>query len=140
MFMDGWHVIHKEIVSLGRNRAELEFKSVLLDNATDAIIAHDLDGNMLYANESACASRGYTLDELRGMTLEQYVSRRGAKNHPPASRAKPTTIEAQDGRFPASRGRPSNPDHRAAAASGSSHALTPLPDPGTPQAWHRRCR
>lgn len=48
---------------LTRNRAELEFKSGLLDRASDAVIVRDLSNRLLYANESAARGFGYSRDE-----------------------------------------------------------------------------
>jgi PAS domain S-box-containing protein len=45
---------------------ELRLKSVLLDNAGDAIRALDLEGNIIYANEASCRQAGYSKDELVG--------------------------------------------------------------------------
>jgi diguanylate cyclase (GGDEF)-like protein/PAS domain S-box-containing protein len=46
---------------------ELHFKSFVLDHAIDSIIVHKLDGTILYANERAYASRGYTRDEFMAL-------------------------------------------------------------------------
>jgi PAS domain S-box-containing protein/putative nucleotidyltransferase with HDIG domain len=48
---------------------ELETKALLLDSATDSIVVHDLSGNFVYLNETACKSRGYTREELMAMNL-----------------------------------------------------------------------
>ncbi len=54
---------------LSRQREELKFKSLLLDNATDAIVAHDLTGHLVYANEAAATQMGHPRDELLGRHL-----------------------------------------------------------------------
>ena len=48
---------------------ELKLKERLLDNAGDSIFLHDLDGNFIYVNEVACASRGYDQAELLGKDI-----------------------------------------------------------------------
>jgi diguanylate cyclase (GGDEF)-like protein/PAS domain S-box-containing protein len=49
---------------------ELEFQSKLLNSVTDSIFVHDLDGNIIYVNEAAYATRGYTRDELMGKRVQ----------------------------------------------------------------------
>ena len=53
-----------DITEHKRAEEELKLKAQLLDNAMDSIFLHDLDGNFIYVNESACKSRGYTQEEL----------------------------------------------------------------------------
>lgn len=50
---------------------ELEFQSKLLNSVTDSIFVHDMDGNIIYVNEAAYATRGYTRDELMGMRVQE---------------------------------------------------------------------
>jgi len=50
---------------------ELKFKSMLLDGAIDSVFVFDLEGRILFANASAYETRGYTKDELIGMTLAE---------------------------------------------------------------------
>jgi len=49
---------------------ELKLKNFLLDAATDSIFLHDLEGNIIYANEAAYKSRGYTKDEILRMNIK----------------------------------------------------------------------
>ncbi|MBW6488393.1 sensor domain-containing diguanylate cyclase [Sulfurimonas sp.] len=49
---------------------ELEFQSRLLNSVTDSIFVHDLDGNFIYVNEAAYATRGYTKEELLQMKVQ----------------------------------------------------------------------
>lgn len=49
---------------------ELEFQSKLLNSVTDSIFVHDLDGNFIYVNEAAYATRGYTREELIDMRVQ----------------------------------------------------------------------
>jgi PAS domain S-box-containing protein len=60
--------------------AEAALRSPLLDGMSDSIILHDLEGNIFYANEAACNTRGYERAELLGMNLKdldapEYASR-----------------------------------------------------------------
>lgn len=50
---------------------ELEFQSKLLNSVTDSIFVHDLDGNFIYVNEAAYATRGYTREELIDMRVQE---------------------------------------------------------------------
>ena len=59
---------------LSRTRQELEFKSLLLDNATDSIVAHDLTGHLVYLNEAAATQMGYPREELLGRHLPTLLS------------------------------------------------------------------
>jgi diguanylate cyclase (GGDEF)-like protein/PAS domain S-box-containing protein len=52
---------------------DLKLKERLLDNAGDSIFLHDLDGNFIYVNEVACASRGYEHDELLGNDISSIL-------------------------------------------------------------------
>lgn len=49
---------------------ELEFQSKLLNSVTDSIFVHDLDGNFIYVNEAAYATRGYKREELIDMRVQ----------------------------------------------------------------------
>ncbi len=49
---------------------ELLLRAQLLDNASDAIVVNDIEGNILYVNESFCRSVNLTRDELIGEILD----------------------------------------------------------------------
>ncbi|MBU2511020.1 response regulator [bacterium] len=53
---------------LDLEKSEEKFKA-LFDNAADAMFLHDFDGNILDANEEACRMLGYSIQELKGLTL-----------------------------------------------------------------------
>ena len=59
-----------------RKQAEeaLQLRAYLLNNATDSIIAADLEGNIIYANDTACRARGYTKEEMLEMHLRDTVA------------------------------------------------------------------
>jgi len=48
---------------------ELKLKSIILDNNTDCILVHDLNGNFIYVNETTCNFLGYTKEELMKINL-----------------------------------------------------------------------
>lgn len=64
-------VVFKDIAERKQAEKELEIKGQLLDTATDAIFLHDFDGNLIYVNDTAYKSRGYSKDELLSMNLNQ---------------------------------------------------------------------
>jgi PAS domain S-box-containing protein len=49
----------------------LKLQAALLDAESDEVFLHDLEGNLLYVNKSACLSHGYTREELLTMKLSQ---------------------------------------------------------------------
>lgn len=51
--------------------SEQRFRT-LIEHAADAIIVHDFDGNILYVNELACESLGYTKDKLLSMNVTDF--------------------------------------------------------------------
>lgn len=54
-----------------RNRAEEEvrLKALLLDSVNDSVFLVNQQGNICYANETACQARGYTQQEMIGLNL-----------------------------------------------------------------------
>ncbi|RJQ53260.1 MAG: EAL domain-containing protein [Actinobacteria bacterium] len=60
----------KDVTQRKRDEEDLKFRSMLLDNATDAIYVHDLDGKLIYANEAACRMRGHDREELLSRSAE----------------------------------------------------------------------
>ncbi len=63
-----------------RKHAEeaLQLRAHLLNEATDSIVATDLDGNLIYMNEATCRTRGYSKEEMLTMNLKQLVPREKA--------------------------------------------------------------
>jgi two-component system cell cycle sensor histidine kinase/response regulator CckA len=59
-----------------RRQAEeaLKFRAQLLDVVQDSIIAHDLEGAIIYANEAAAQARGYTKEELLGKSIWDLIA------------------------------------------------------------------
>ncbi len=52
----------------------LQLRAQLLNNASDSIIAVDLDGNIIYANDTACRIHGYTKEEMLEIHLRDTVA------------------------------------------------------------------
>ncbi len=52
----------------------IDFNQQLLDAISDSVMVLDLEGRVVYVNETACKSRGYTRDELLKMELRDLVS------------------------------------------------------------------
>jgi len=73
----GLRGVGRDITARIRAEEELQKRSLLLDSAYDSIIACNLDGNIIYANESACNSRGYTREEMLQMNVRNLVPEDG---------------------------------------------------------------
>ncbi len=58
-----------DITTQRQEQNDLCIRDRLLDLATDCIIVHDPEGNILYFNETTAASRGYTREDLAHATL-----------------------------------------------------------------------
>lgn len=69
----------EDITKRKHAEAELQFKSMLADSATDSILVHDTK-QILYANETAYKSRGYTKNELFSMPLSKLIVPEYAQN------------------------------------------------------------
>ncbi|MCW4049884.1 MAG: PAS domain S-box protein, partial [Candidatus Bathyarchaeota archaeon] len=66
----------RDVTEQQKLEEEVVLKSRLLDSVSDSVILHDLDGNILYANEAAAALRGYTAEEFRSMNVGDFISPR----------------------------------------------------------------
>ncbi len=60
----------RRTADLRRTEGELYLRAELLDSATDSIFLHDLEGDLIYVNDTACKAHGYTRDELMRMNLK----------------------------------------------------------------------
>ena len=66
---------HTAATAIVKERAEKNLRSseerfrTLVEQASDAIFVHDLEGRLLDVNQSACASLGYAREELLRMTV-----------------------------------------------------------------------
>lgn len=63
--------LNAEIIRVKEAQKELQFRSMLLDNATDSIFVVDLEGNIIYVNNAACVSGVYTMEEILSMPLQK---------------------------------------------------------------------
>jgi diguanylate cyclase (GGDEF)-like protein/PAS domain S-box-containing protein len=72
----------RDITERKKVEEELQLKSQLLDSATDSIYLHDFEGRLLFVNEVAYKSLGYTREELLGMTLRQLDTTENARLYP----------------------------------------------------------
>ncbi|MCX9010785.1 MAG: PAS domain S-box protein, partial [Candidatus Methanoperedens sp.] len=79
-----------------RAEEELKIKAQLLDDSTDSVFVHDLDGNFIYLNEMAYKSRGLGKEEMMSMNLHQIVIPEYEKLLKPRFRL---LIEKGDGTF-----------------------------------------
>ena len=43
----------------------------IIELATDSIFVHDLDGKIVYFNDAACKSTGYSKDEMAKMNIHE---------------------------------------------------------------------
>lgn len=62
----------RDITERKRSQEALKLEAQLLDAATDSIFLLDFEGNLIYINEAAYKSRGYTKDELMAMNLKDF--------------------------------------------------------------------
>lgn len=67
----GTQGIATDITERKRAEEELQFKSMLLDNARDSIFVLDGEGRVIYVNEAAYKDRGFTREELIGKPIDQ---------------------------------------------------------------------
>ncbi|MBI5742947.1 MAG: PAS domain S-box protein [Elusimicrobia bacterium] len=66
--------VERDISERLRTETELRFRAELLDNATDAIHALELDGRIIYVNETVVRTTGYSREELLGMNVSRLDS------------------------------------------------------------------
>jgi len=52
----------------------LDFTGMLLDEVSDAVVCHTLDGRIVYANQAASAERGYTREEFLRLRVSDLIS------------------------------------------------------------------
>ena len=64
----------RDITERRKVEEDLKLKARLLDAAVDTIIVHDLEGNLIYANQAAHKTRGYEREEFMTMNLRSLIS------------------------------------------------------------------
>jgi PAS domain S-box-containing protein len=65
-------IIHiaKDISKMKLAEMELHIAANLFATASDSILVHDLDGKIVYFNDAAYTSRGYTLNEFQALCIQ----------------------------------------------------------------------
>lgn len=63
--------IFRDITKHKQQEEELAMRALLLDNETDSIFLHDLEGKFIYANKAAYETRGYTKEEFMSLPLSK---------------------------------------------------------------------
>ncbi len=73
---DGKYILSviRDITERKRIEEALQLRVQLLDNAFDSVFACDTDGKIIYINDTACRSRGYTKEEMLEMNLRDTVA------------------------------------------------------------------
>lgn len=69
----GLRGLARDISARMKYENELKKRASLLDSAYDSIIAFNEVGDIVYANETAANSRGYSVPEMLSMNLRQFV-------------------------------------------------------------------
>ncbi|MBI4738486.1 PAS domain S-box protein, partial [Candidatus Woesearchaeota archaeon] len=64
-------IMAEDITDKVEKDKEIDLKAKFLDSATDAIIMHDFSGRIIYFNEVAHKSLGYTGDEFKKLRLRE---------------------------------------------------------------------
>jgi diguanylate cyclase (GGDEF)-like protein/PAS domain S-box-containing protein len=59
----------RDISARKRAEEDIRLKALLLDSVNDSVFLVDPQGNICYANETACQTRGYTQQEMLGLNL-----------------------------------------------------------------------
>jgi PAS domain S-box-containing protein len=63
--------VGEDVTERKRIDEELRLKSLLLDNATDSVFVADLKGKLLFVNQTAYETRGYSREELLSIPLQE---------------------------------------------------------------------
>jgi PAS domain S-box-containing protein len=65
-------IIHiaKDITKMKEAEMEVHIAANLFGAASDSILVHELDGKLVYFNEAAYTTRGYTRDEFQTLTIK----------------------------------------------------------------------
>lgn len=59
---------------------ELSFRSMLLDQTTECVLAMKPDGTLVYANDALCALKGISQEELAGSNVHNLLTEQGARD------------------------------------------------------------
>ena len=66
--------VARDITERKKAEAELKIRAEMLDQATDGILLHDMNGKYIYVNETAAEERGYSREELMRMNVKDLLS------------------------------------------------------------------
>ncbi len=66
-------VARAELAERQRSEEKLKLGATMLDNATDSITMHDLEGRIIYGNETAHRHHGCSNGELVGMNVTRFL-------------------------------------------------------------------
>ncbi len=69
----------RDITERKQKEEELKLNALLLNSTSDSVFLLDFDGNIVYLNETAWKSRGYTRDEMMAMNLREFNTPEFAK-------------------------------------------------------------
>ncbi|MCX6002098.1 MAG: PAS domain S-box protein [Chloroflexi bacterium] len=69
----GLRGLSRDVTDRVKAEKDIQRRAALLDSAYDSIIAYDLDGKIIYANQTSCSIRGFSLDEMLAMNMRQLV-------------------------------------------------------------------
>ncbi|HIJ89498.1 MAG: PAS domain S-box protein [Desulfobulbaceae bacterium] len=83
---DVFLTIFRDVTLLKRAEEEIRLKAQLIDAANDTIILHDLEGNIIEANEVAYRLRGYGKDEFLTLNIKDLDAPEFAEKFPNRSR------------------------------------------------------
>jgi PAS domain S-box-containing protein len=70
----GFVVNGRNITERKKTEEELELRAEMLNQATDGILLHDLDGNFIYVNDTVVKERGYSRGEFLRMNVLDMLS------------------------------------------------------------------
>ncbi len=68
-----------DITERRKRDEELNLRAYLLDNASDSIILHTVEGDFVYVNEAACQTLGYNKIDLLKMNIQQVTGMENSK-------------------------------------------------------------
>ena len=69
----GLRGLSRDVTDRVKAEKDTQQRAALLDSAYDSIIAYDLDGKIIYANQTSCSIRGFSRDEMLAMNMRQLV-------------------------------------------------------------------
>jgi diguanylate cyclase (GGDEF)-like protein/PAS domain S-box-containing protein len=83
-----------DVTDRKRMEEELSFRSMLLDQTSECVLATDLDGTIVYANEALSSLKGVSQEKLVGTDIHDLLSQQGARDLDALLQILPTTGSA----------------------------------------------